>query len=147
TDSSGVLANANFFTGTRFPGYATYNYTRNSTGTFGLTGGPNFTTIGNDQGFGIGWSALLPDWPTFSVSYAQGDGTGTVYGTNEESSSSTKTLNLRSTYSVAGWRLAAQFEHLNIDSRFPSFLSGTPDTNFSNSSGNDFSVSGIHSLP
>jgi hypothetical protein len=147
TDSSGVIANANFFTGSRFPGYATYNYTRNSTGTFGLSGGPDFTTVGNGQGFGIGWSALLPDWPTFSVSYAQGDGTGTIYGTNEESSSSTKTLNLRSTYSVAGWQLGAQYEHLNIDSRFPSFLSGTLNTNYSNSSGDDIVVSGMHSLP
>ena len=147
TDSSGVLANANFFTGTRFPGYATYNYSRNSTGTFGLIGGPNFTTVGNGQGFGIGWSALIPDWPTFSVSYAQGDGTGTVYGTNEQSSSSTKTLNLRSNYTVAGWHLGAQYEHLDINSRFPSFLSGTPDTNFSNSGGNDFSINGMHSLP
>jgi hypothetical protein len=147
TDSSGVLANANFFTGSRFPGYATYNYTRNSTGTFGLIGGPNFTTVGNGQGFGIGWSVLMPDWPTFSVSYAQGDGSGTVYGTNEESSSSTKTLNLRSTYTVAGWRLGAQYEHLDFDSRFPSFLSGTLNTNYSNSGGNDFVINGIHNLP
>src|SRR6266702_3671863 len=74
TDASGVIANANFFTGSRFPGYASYNYTRNSSGTFGLTGSPNFTTIGTGQGFGIGWSALLPDWPTFSASYSQGSG-------------------------------------------------------------------------
>jgi hypothetical protein len=47
TNSSGVIANANFFTGSRFPGYASYNYTRNSSGTFGLIGGPNFTTVGN----------------------------------------------------------------------------------------------------
>jgi len=38
----------------------------NSTGTFGLVGQPNFTTHGRGQGFGIAWSALLPDMPTLS---------------------------------------------------------------------------------
>ena len=147
TDSSGVTANANFFTGSQFPGYVSYNYARNSTGTFGLIGNPNFTTVGNSQGFGIGWSALLPDWPTFSVSYSQGDGSGTVFGTNEESSGSTKTLNVRSTYELAGWRLAGQYNHLNITSDFPYFLSGEVGTNFSDSTGNSLTFSGIHSLP
>jgi hypothetical protein len=147
TDSSGVAANVNFFSGSRFPGYASYNYTRNSTGTFGLAGNPNFTTVGNSQGFGIGWSALLPNWPTLSVSYSQGDGSGTVFGTNEESSGSTKTLNVRSTYEVAGWRLAGQYNHLNINSNFPYFLSGEVATNFSDSTGNSITASAIHTLP
>jgi hypothetical protein len=147
TDASGVNASVNFFTGSRFPGYASYNYTRNSTGTFGLTGSPNFTTVGNGQGFGIGWSALLPDWPTFSVSYSQGSGNGTIYGTNEESKSSTKTLNVRSTYQLAGWRLSAQYQHLSINSNFPSFLSGQQGSNFSDSSGNSAGVNAIHNLP
>jgi hypothetical protein len=147
TNSSGVIANANFFTGSRFPGYASYNYTRNSSGTFGLIGGPNFTTVGNGQGFGIGWSALLPDWPTFSVNYSQGTGDGTVFGTNQQSRSATHTLGLRSTYHIAGWMLNAQFTHINISSNFPSFLSGQQDTNFSSSSGNNYAINGIHNLP
>lgn len=147
TDSSGVSATANFFTGSRFPGYVSYNYARNSTGTFGLTGSPNFTTIGTGQGFGVGWSALLPNWPTFSVSYSQGDGNGTLYGTNEESSSSTHILNVRSTYQVAGWRLNAQYDHLSISSNFPYFLSGQQGNNFSSSKGNSFGVNGVHDLP
>jgi hypothetical protein len=147
TNSSGVIGNANFFTGTRFPGFASYNYTRNSSGTFGLASGPNFTTVGNGQGFGIGWSALLSGWPTFSANYSQGTGDGTVFGTNEESRSATHTLNLRSSYRAAGWLLNAQYSHLNISSNFPSFLNGQPDTNFSSSSGNNYLISGIHNLP
>jgi len=147
TDASGVNANVNLFTGSRFPGFASYNYTRNSTGTFGLIGSPNFTTIGSGQGFAVGWSALLPDWPTFSVSYSQGDGSGTLYGTNEETSSSTKTFNVRSTYELAGWRLAAQFQHLYLSSDFPTFLSGEQENNVSNSKGNNFGINGIHNLP
>jgi len=147
TGSSGVNASANFFSGSRFPGYVSYNYTRDSTGTFGLPGSPNFTTIGTGQGFGIGWSALLPDWPTFSASYSQGSGNGTLFGTKEESNSSTHTLNLRSSYQMAGWRLSALYTHLNISSDLPSFLSGEQGNNFSSSGGNSFGVNGIHNLP
>ena len=147
TDASGVIASANFFTGSRFPGYASYNYTRDSTGTLGLAGSPNFTTVGTGHGFGVGWSALLPDWPTFSASYSQGSGSGTLFGTNEESSSSTKTLNLRSSYQAAGWRLSALYSHLNVSSNYPTFLSGDLGNNFSSSTGNSFGINGIHNLP
>lgn len=147
TDSSGVIANANFFNGSRFPGYATYSYTRNSTGTFGLIGNPNFTTIGSSQAFGIGWSTLIPDWPTFSVNYSQGDGSGNLFGTNEETKSSTKTLNLRSSYDLAGWHLNAVYTHLNINSTYPSFLGTALNNNFSDSTDNNFGFNGSHSLP
>jgi hypothetical protein len=147
TESSGVNATANFFTGSKFPGFVSYNYSRNSTGTFGLVGTPNFATVGTGQGFGVGWSALLPDWPTFSVSYSQGSGTGNVFGTNEESNSSTKILNVRSSYALAGWRLSALYTHININSDIPSFLSGEQGNNFSNSSGNNFGINGSHNLP
>ncbi len=147
TDSSGVTASVNFFTGSRFPGYATYNYARNTTGTIGLIVGPNFTTVGNSQGFGVGWSALLPDLPTLSVSYSHGSGDGTVYGTKEDSTSATNILNVRSTYQVAGWRLNGQYDHLNISSNYPSFLGGQANNNFSDSSGNDIGVNAFHNLP
>ncbi|HUN63334.1 MAG TPA: hypothetical protein VMU53_15155 [Candidatus Sulfotelmatobacter sp.] len=147
TNASGINTNVNLFSGSRFPGFVTYNYTYNSTGTIGLAGQPNFTTIGNGQGFGIGWSALLPDWPTFSVSYSQGDGTGNIYGTNEEASSSTKTLNLRSNYQLAGWNLYANFTRLSVDSKIPSFLSGEEVNQLYDSSGNTFGFGGSHTLP
>jgi len=147
TDSSGVTANVNLFTGSRFPGYASYSYLDNSTGTFGLVGSPNFTTVGKSQGFGVGWSALIPDWPTFSVNYSQGTGNGTIYGTNEESNSSTRTLNVRSTYELAGWHLNAQYDHLDISTNFPLFLGGQAGMNTSDFSGNDFGINGNHNLP
>ncbi len=147
TNSSGVNATANFFTGSRFPGYVNYDFTRNSTGTNGLIAGPNFTTVGTGQAFGVGWSALLPNWPTFSVSYSQGEGNGTVYGTNEESNSSTRTLNVRSSYQLAGWQLNGQYTYLNIKSTVPIFLTGEQGNNFLDSAGNNIGINGIHSLP
>lgn len=147
TDSTGVDATANIFSGSRFPGFVDYHYARNSTGTFGLIGSPNFTTIGNSQGFGVGWSALLPNWPTFSVSYSQGNGTGTVFGTNEESNSSTKTLNLRSSYRLEKWNLNAFYTHLNISSTIPLFLGGSQGADVSESTGNSFGVNASRPLP
>ena len=147
TDASGVTANANFFTGTHFPGNVNYSYSRNSTGDLGLIGSSNFTTVGTGYGFGIGWSVLLPDKPTFSVSYSQGSGSGNVFGTTEETSSSRHTLNLRSSYELAGWRLNAQYDYLKIDTKFPYFLGGQQGDNFSDSTGNDFGINAIHKLP
>jgi hypothetical protein len=147
TDSSGVSANVNLFSGSRFPAYANFNYTRDSTGTFGIPGSPSFTTVGDGHGFGVGWSALIPNWPTFSVNYSQGAGTGNIFGTNEESRSSTHTLNMRSTYTLAGWLLNAQYTYLKIDSDFPFFLGGETGINASNYSGNDFGINGTHKLP
>jgi hypothetical protein len=147
TDSSGVSATANFFSGSRFPGYVSYQYAHNTTGTFGLSGSPNFTTVGDGQGFGIGWSALIPDWPTFSVSYSQGSGTGTLYGTNEESSSLTRTLNVRSSYKLAGWQLNAFYTHLNLDSKYPLFLGEQQGKDFADYGGNSYGINGYHALP
>jgi hypothetical protein len=147
TDATGVNATANLFTGSRYPGFVTYNYTHDSTGIFGLTGTPNFTTIGNSQGFGIGWSAFIPDWPALSVSYSQGNGTGNIYGTNEESNSSTKTFNARSSYTLGGWNLNAYYTFSKVDSTIPLFLGGETGNNQSDSTGNSAGVNGFHSLP
>jgi hypothetical protein len=147
TDATGVVGTVNLFNGSHFPGFATYHFDRNSTGTFGLVGTPNFTTVGNSQGFGVGWSALIPDWPTLSVSYSQGSGNGTIYGTNELSNSSTKILNVRSSYLWAGWRLNANYDHLSVDLAVPYFLSGGVSNEFTNTNGSDYGVNGNHALP
>jgi len=71
TGAKVILGSANFFTGSHFPGAISYHYDDNSTSTLGLTGQPNFTTYSKGQGFGINWSALLPNMPTLSVGYSQ----------------------------------------------------------------------------
>jgi hypothetical protein len=147
TDASGINGDVNLFTGSPYPGYASFSYTRNSTGNFGLMGSPNFTTIGSGYGFGVGWSVLLPNKPTLSFSYSQGSGGGNVFGTDEESHSATKTLNLRSSYRLAGWNLNAYYQHLSFDSQIPMFLSGEANTDFSSSSGNTIGANAFHALP
>src|SRR6202140_773048 len=67
TGATGISATVDLFKGSHFPGSVSYRYDRNSSGTFGLAGQPNFTTIGKGQGFGINWSALVPTLPPLSV--------------------------------------------------------------------------------
>jgi len=146
TGASGVTGTANFFAGSHFPGTISYHHDDNSTGTFGLTGQPDFTTHGSGQGFGIGWSALLPNMPTLSVGYSQGSGGGSIYGTNQETSSSNRTFNLHSNYQMAGFRLNGFFDHTSFESKFPEFLTGGEESS-SNTSGHDFGFGATHSLP
>ena len=146
TGASGVNATANLFTGSNFPGSVSYHYDANSTGTFGLAGQPNFTTFGRSQGFGVNWSALLPDMPTISVGYSQGSGNSTLYGTNEEANSSTQLFNVHSTYQIEGFRLNGYYDHNSLNSKFPEFLSGQGEA-VQDSSGQDFGFGAQHSLP
>ena len=146
TGAHGVNGTANFFTGSHFPGSISYSYAANSTGTVGLAGQPNFTTRGTSDGFGVGWSALLPNLPTLSVAYSQGSGNSTLYGTDQQDNTSTHLFNLHSNYEIAGFRLNAFFDHNSLHSEYPQFLSGSLDAEQS-SSGHDFGISAQHALP
>ena len=146
TGASGISATANLFNGSHFPGSVSFHDDHDSTGTFGLAGQPNFTTHGNGTGFAIGWSALLPGLPTLSVGYSQGDGSGTVYGTSQESGSDTKIFNLRSNYSIDDFHLNAFYTHNSLHSVYPEFLSGEQES-VSNTSGNSYGAGVNRSLP
>lgn len=145
TSSSGVNATVNLFTGSHFPGSVSYRYDRNSTGNFGLAGVPNFTSVGTGQGFGISWSALFPDWPTLTVSYTQGSGSGNLYGTDQTTQSNNHNLNIRSSYQWAGFNLSAFYEYLTQHSNYPLFLGG--DQALFNGQGNNEGLSASHQLP
>ncbi len=146
TASHGVNGSANFFTGSHFPGSFNYHYDANSTGTFGLVGQPNFTTRGTSDGLGISWSALLPDLPTLTVSYSQGSGNSTLYGTDQKDDTDTHLFNVHSNYEIAGFRLNAFYDHNTLHSIFPEFLAGQED-GVQSSSGNDLGFGAQHNLP
>ena len=146
TGASRVDGTVNFFTGSHFPGSVNYHYDRNSSGTFGEAGQPDFTTIGHGHGFGINWSALMPDWPTLSVGYSQGSGGGTIYGTDEETSSDTKLFNAHSNYQIAGFRLNAFYDRNTLNSKYPVFLAGQEDS-VQSTSGQSIGFGAQHNLP
>jgi hypothetical protein len=146
TGATGVSATVDLFKGSHFPGSVSYRYDRNSSGTFGQSGQPNFTTIGKGQGFGINWSALLPNLPTLTVGYTQGDGSGTIYGTSETTNSNTRLFNVRSGYEIAGFHLNAFYDRNSLNSKFPQFLAGQSES-VQNSTGNDVGFGAQHPLP
>jgi hypothetical protein len=146
TGARGVNATANLFTGSHFPGSVSYHYDANSTGTLGLSGQPNFTTYGKGQGFGVNWSALLPDFPTLSVGYSQGSGHSTIFGTDQQSDSGTRLFNVHSTYQVEGFHLNAFADRNSLHSTFPQFLAGTGES-VEDSSGQDLGFGAQHALP
>ena len=146
TGASGVEGSANFFNGSHFPGSVSYHYDRNTSGIFGLTGQPDFTTIGKGQGFAVNWSALMPNLPSLAVGYSQGNGSGTIFGTNEQTSSNTKLLNVRSDYGIAGFRLNAFYTHDIFNSSFPQFLAGQSES-VQDSTSNNFGAGAQHDLP
>jgi len=146
TGAKGINGTANFFSGSHFPGAVSYHYDANSTGTLGLTGQPNFTTYGKGQGFGINWSALIPNFPTLSVGYSQGAGHSTIFGTDQQADSSTRLFNVHSNYEVAGFHLNAFFDRNSLKSTFPQFLAGEGES-VQHSSGRDLGFGVEHLLP
>jgi hypothetical protein len=146
TGASGVTSTANFFSGSHFPGAVNYNYSDNSSGTFGLAGQPNFTTVGKNNGFGINWSVLLPDMPSLSVGYSQGSGTSNIYGTDQQSNATSRVFNLHSGYGVAGFRLTGFFTRDSLHSQFPEFIAGE-GSSLEEASGHDFGFGAVHALP
>lgn len=146
SNSSGINTSATVLSNTRFPGGFGFSKTWDSTGTYGVVGMPNFTTHGSDLGYSIGWSALLPNWPTLSASYSHGSGSSDVYGSNSKSSSNTHTLSLRSAYNLAGYRLGAHFNEGGTKGSIPTFLSGVAnEVSDSSYHSEDFTLS--HRLP
>src|SRR5208282_2008064 len=146
TGASGINGSANFFTGSHYPGAVTYSYTDNSSNIFGLPGQPNFTTVGKSRGLGVSWSALLPNWPTLTVGYAQGNGSSNVFGTDQESNSTSRMINLSSSYQIAGFRIGGFFDHSSNSSELPEFISGEQAA-VDRTSGHSFGFGTGHSLP
>src|ERR1019366_745644 len=73
-------------------------------------------------------------------------GSGTIYGTSQETTSNTRLFNVRSGYNIAGFRLKAFFDRNSLNSKFPEFLAGQSES-VQDSTGNDVGLGAQHSLP
>ena len=147
TNTTGVTSNANLFSGSRFPGTVSYNRLFNATSQFGV---PN-SDIGlaqhtNTQGFGIGWSALIPDWPTLTATYGINKTSNSILGLEGNNDETDRTLNLLSTYIWDGWHFTGQFLHRNANADFSQFLEN-PAPVHTNSASNSYGATAQHSLP
>jgi len=139
-DSSGYTANIRIFSGSHFPGSISFAQAYDSTGVFGIPQTTGLTTNGNSRNFAIGWSALIPDWPSLSVGYARGSGSSSVLGSNEEGESDTQNFTVHSGYRLWGMGLGAGFVHSDLDSSSTGFLTGKQGFN-ADTSTNTYSFS------
>ena len=146
SDASGVTLASSIFSGSHFPGNITYTRAYNSTGNYGIPGITNFDTNGNNQSFGVTWSALLPKLPTLTVGYQMGDSNYSLYGTNENGNSNFRSLFLNSTYSVKGFHLGGGISHGSSEALIPGIFVGGQEQN-SNSDNTTYNFNATHRLP
>ena len=146
SNASGVNVSSNIFSGSRFPGSLTYSKAYNSEGSYDVPGLPNYVTHGDSDAFAINWSANLPKAPTFSAGFQMGSGKYTVYGTNDEGNNAFHSLNLHSSYSLAGFNMGAYFTDGASHSLIPDVVASQQTAeSHSNDSAYGFNVA--HMLP
>jgi len=153
TNASDIDTNVQLFTGSHFPGAVSYNKAFDSTGTFGLPGVQSFVTHGDTSTFGIGWSALLSGLPPVNVSFTQSSSSSTIFGTTQETLSSSRVFNVNSAYRMAGWGLQGRFTDVTNQADVPVFLStasgsgSDTSTNHSAESTKTISFAASHKFP
>jgi hypothetical protein len=146
SNASGVNATANIFGGSHFPGTVNYSKAWNSEGNYAVPGIANYVTHGNNDALGVNWSENLPDAPSVSVGYQIGDSQYTVYGANDEGESSFRSLNVHSSYQLAGFNMAGYYSTGDGHSLIPEIVTGQAPTEIeSNNGAYGFNVS--HMLP
>lgn len=128
SNSSGIDFTAGLLSGSKFPGSVSYSRAYNSDGNYAVPGLANYVTHGNSDTFGITWSENLPDVPSFSAGFQEGNSRYSVYGTNDTGNNDFHSLNLHSGYKLAGFNMAAYYTNGAGNSLIPQVVSGQNST-------------------
>ncbi len=112
-----------------------------------MPGLPDFTTHGNNDAFGIGWSANLPDLPYLSVQYQLSHSAYSIYGTDSDGSSAAHSLTLRSGYEIAGFNLSGGYSHAVASGDVPLILTSGSSTATSDVNNDTWNFNASHRLP
>jgi len=147
SNASGVNFNSSIFAGSKFPGSVSYAKAYNSEGNFAIPGMANYTTKGNSDTFGVGWSEILDGLPSLSANFQTGSNQYSIYGSNDSGSTNSKSFSLRSSYLLRGFNLTAYFTDGDSHANIPQVLGGSsqPETAISDSRGYGLAVG--HTLP
>jgi hypothetical protein len=145
-DSGGYNGNVNFFSGSHFPGNVNFSQVWDATGIFGIPGETGLTTKDSSKAFGVGWSELVPGLPSLTLSYTRGTADSSLPGSDAQSSVSTNSVSINSSYRLAGWSLNGGFAHLTSDTNSNGLL-GSDEGQITNTSTNSYTVGTGHSLP
>ncbi len=146
SDSSGVSASANIFSGSNYPGSISYSKSYNSTGLFGVPGFPNYNTNGNADALNIGWAFNRPGLPNISFAFLEGHTDYTIYGENSPSTSAFHSFNVNASYQIAGFSLTGGYLNALTHSQFPEIFTNQ-QTETLDSSNNGFNFGASHMLP
>ncbi|HEY4901392.1 MAG TPA: hypothetical protein VIH91_11305 [Terriglobales bacterium] len=142
---TGVVASVNLFSGSHFPGSVSYSTSWQVGSQFQIAGQPGLSGNGDTQNFAVTWSALVTNWPTLTATYSDSSSSATILGETGTNSTSSRFLNLFSTYQLYGFQINGFFNHQNTDSTFPEFITGSSLE--SSSSGNSYGISASHKIP
>jgi hypothetical protein len=128
SNASGVNLSTNIFAGSHYPGSINYSHAYNAEGNYAIPGIANYVTHGNNNVFGVNWSENLPDEPSLSVGYQMGNSAYSVYGTNDQGSNDFHSLNLHSSYKLAGYNMGAYYVNGGSKSLIPQVVAGLTNT-------------------
>ncbi len=145
TDASGYNGTLNIFKGSHFPGVASFNQTWNNSGDFGIPGETGLTTINNNHGENVAWSALLPGLPTLTVGYGATAGTSSLLGSDASTAATTHNFNVASTYNFDKYYFTAGFIHMTDNIELNGFEDGLSET--ASGSSNQYRLTGQGPIP
>jgi hypothetical protein len=147
SDASGVNLTSSIFSGSHFPGSISYAKAYNSEGNFAIPGLANYTTHGNNDTFGINWAEIVPGLPSLSASFQTGSNQYSIYGSNDNGNTDSKSFGIRSSYVLRGFNLSTYYSSGDSHSDIPQVLQNStqPETSTSSNSGYGFALG--HQLP
>lgn len=146
SNASGVDLSSTIFGGSHFPGSVNYSKALNSEGNYAVPGLANYVTHGNSDTFGVTWSEILPDAPSFSAGYQMGSSQYSVYGTNDQGKNAFHSLNLHSSYSLLGFNMGAFYSTGAGHALIPEVVAGQESAE-TNSGGSSYGFNLSHRLP
>lgn len=146
SDASGINISSTVFGGGHFPGSISYSKAYNTEGSYSVPGLANYVTHGNNDTFGVNWNESLPNAPSFSAGFQMGSSQYSVYGTNDQGTNAFHSLNLHSSYTLAGFAMGAFYSLGGGHALIPEVVAGEQSAEqHSDSSAMGFNVS--HQLP
>ena len=145
-NSTGFEFSSGIFGGSHFPGSISFAKSWDSQGNFGIPGVPNYTTRGDGQGFGIGWGAFVPGFPSLSANFNTGSSEYSVLGSDQNGSNGYNNFNLRSNYSIQGFNLNGGYNVGTSHAKIP-LIFGNDTLETISSDNNSWFLGASHMLP
>ncbi|MGZ4815040.1 MAG: hypothetical protein ACXVZV_06515 [Terriglobales bacterium] len=144
-NETGVNLSTSLFSGSHFPGSISYGKNLTTGSQYGLPGTPGLSTDGSNRNFEISWSALFPNLPSLTATFADSSSSESLLGETGTIDTAIRTFTLMSTYKLDGFGLFGNFIHQNFNTTLPAFLAG--DNAHSDSSNTSYSIGATHALP